>query len=68
MGGAIEIMTAIFIYKKEGDYKCLDSNSSEALLRLYIEQIKSDGWKHVATVTAAIWMENVLNGRGFLDY
>lgn len=52
---------AVFVFIKNGDYKCLDladTLKSETLL-------KKNGWKHSATIRPDLWIEQYLNGNEY---
>jgi hypothetical protein len=49
--------TTVFAYYKNGDYKCLELTDS---LKNH-DRLIENGWKHTATINAAIWLERYLN-------
>ena len=47
----------VFIYIKDGRYLCLNNDQAAYAHTLYV----SDGWKHSATIDAALWLGVYLN-------
>ena len=47
----------VFIYVKKGRYLCLNEDQALSAHDVYIEK----GWKHSATIDAALWLEAYLN-------
>ena len=52
----------IFVYKKDGVIKCLDSVNLVDSMKEEQKLIK-DGWKHTSTIDPIIYLENLHNVR-----
>lgn len=48
---------AIFIYKKDNNYKVLNLDRSAG----GDAKLKSEGWKHIETLSASVWLSAYLN-------
>lgn len=47
----------IFVYKKGSQFKVLSLDRSSGGDR----KLKDDGWKHISTISASMWLEELLN-------
>jgi hypothetical protein len=56
-------MQTVFIYHKDGLVKAL--NHQDALDNH--TKLVADGWKHVATINPAVWIENLCNSQPNLN-
>jgi hypothetical protein len=52
----IKMQDAIFIYKKDNSYRVLNLDRS-----LQEAALEADGWKHVLTISASVWLEILFN-------
>jgi hypothetical protein len=52
----ITVDDIIFIYKKGNQFKVLSIYQSD-----YGKALSKGGWKHIETISASVWLENLLN-------
>jgi hypothetical protein len=48
----------VYIFIKNGEYRCFSSLSTALCIKKMIKK----GWKHSASINAAVWLEVFLNG------
>lgn len=51
-----KMQDAIFVYKRHNQFKVLGLDKSD-----HGNALSEDGWKHIATLSASAWVENLLN-------
>jgi hypothetical protein len=53
------MQSVVYILIKNGEYRCLSDLATSIGIK---KMIKQEGWKHAATINAAVWLEMFLNG------
>lgn len=46
----------VFVYKKDDNFKVINLDTPVG-----DRELKRDGWKHIETLSASVWLENLLN-------